>query len=209
MNKEEISKFLQYFENKKERTIVVIDYGNVDKWKEDLNWNVDIQYLGNLIKYLSINNKKLRRFYYGEDCGPNEKHPKITEWSKSVLERAEMNKFEVVKKRVKYIHDNKNNKMEKKCDLDVEMAVDLIKEKENYDYIILFSGDGDLMYVIKYLFENFNKKFFVFAARDHIAREIIDGIEDGFVESLQYVNDYEYRLNKNRLNNKKYFRKWF
>jgi hypothetical protein len=29
---------------------------------------------------------------------------------------------------------------EKKCDLDIEMAVDLIKERDNYDTAVMFSG---------------------------------------------------------------------
>ena len=33
------------------------------------------------------------------------------------------------------------------------MTVDLIKERDNYDTIIIFSGDGDLVYAIKYLKE--------------------------------------------------------
>ena len=42
-----------------------------------------------------------------------------------------MNGFEVVEKRVKYIHSPENlHGFEKKCDLDVEMAVDLMQERD-------------------------------------------------------------------------------
>ena len=41
--KEDIKKFLQSFESRKNRTIVIVDYGNVEKWKNSLGWKVDIQ----------------------------------------------------------------------------------------------------------------------------------------------------------------------
>jgi len=37
MNKREIKKLLESFENKKSRTIVIVDYGNVEKWKNNLS----------------------------------------------------------------------------------------------------------------------------------------------------------------------------
>lgn len=89
---------------------------------------------------------------------------------------------------------------EKKCDLDVEMAVDLIKERDNYDTIVLFSGDGDLMYAINYLREQYQKSCIVFGARDHIGKEVFDARTSGCVEKIFYAEDFEYRLNKNRFN---------
>ena len=199
MDKREINIFLKYFDGKKERTIVIIDYGNVEKWKKNLKWKVDIKKLAQLIKNFSFGKEFLRRFYYGSDYGPNEKSEKLTEWSRSVSERAGMNRFNFNTKRVKYIRDSKNKYgFEKKCDLDVEMIVDLIKERDNYDTIVLFSGDGDLMYGIKYLKEEYNKSCFVFSARGHIGREIIDAKKANIIKDLLYASDFEYRLNNNR-----------
>ena len=65
-------------------------------------------------------------------------------WSAMVLNKARMNNFEIITKRVKYIHDlNYKTGYVKKCNFDVEISTDLIKEADNYDTIILFSGDGD------------------------------------------------------------------
>jgi len=199
MNQNEIREFLETFNSKKERTIVIVDYGNVEKWKNSLKWKVDIKLLAGLVKNLSFGKQFLRRFYYGSDYGKDEKSDALSEWSRSVLERAGMNRFEIVTKRVKYIYsqDNKYG-FEKKCDLDVEMAVDLIRERDNYDSVIIFSGDGDLMYAIKYLYETYKKECLVFGARGHIGREIYDAQKDGFVKNVLYVEDFEYRLNNNR-----------
>jgi len=195
MEKAEIKKFIGSFSNKQERTVVIIDYGNVEKWKHSLSWKVGIKQLGNLVKNFSKGKKFLRRFYYGSDYGQNEKNEYLSGWSRSILEKADMNNFEVVTKRVKYIHDpNNKTGFEKKCDLDVEMAVDLVKERDNYDTIILFSGDGDLMYAVKYLHDEYKKECYVFGARDHLGREVVDAKNGGIVKDILFAEDFEYRL---------------
>ncbi len=199
MDKEEIKKFLESFTLKRERTIVIVDFGNVEKWKNSLKWRIGIKELARLVKNFSYGKEFLRRFYYGADYGPNEKSQDIIEWSRVILDKARMNRFEVVDKRVKYIH-NPNNKLgfDKKCDLDVEITIDLIKERGNYDTIVLFSGDGDLMYAIRYLKEVYEKSCIVFGARDHIGREIFDAKNDGVINDIFYAEDFEYRLNMSR-----------
>ena len=175
--------------------MVIIDYGNVEKWKFSLGWKVGIKELGQLVKNFSIGTEWLRRFYYGSDYGRKETSTQMEAWSRSVIERAEMNRLYVVTKRVKYIHDT-NNKYgyAKKCDLDVDMAVDLIRERDHYDTIVLFSGDGDLMCALQYLHEQYGKKCIVFGARDHIGREVFDALHSGVLEMVFFAEDFEYRL---------------
>ena len=199
MTKLEIAKFLLDFENKRDRTIVIIDYGNVNKWKDSLGWDVGIRELAKLVKHFSSGKRFLRRFYYGSDYGKNEKSNIMDLWSTSVFETVRNNNIEFITKRVKYIH-SKNNKFgfEKKCDLDVEMVTDLIKEKDAYDTIILFTGDGDLMYAIRYLKEVCNKYCYIFGARGHVGREVYDAKAEGFVADIFYAEDFEYRLDINR-----------
>ena len=199
MNQSEIKDFLDNFKEKRERTIIIVDFGNVEKWKNNLKWKVGIRELGKLIKNFSIESKFLRRFYYGSDYGPNEKSQTISPWSKKILMSAKMSGFKVIEKRVKYIHSSDNKfGFEKKCDLDVEMAIDLIKERNNYDTIILFSGDGDLMCAIKYLKEEYNKTCIVFGARGHIGREVFDMKSEEILQDVLFADDFEYRLNMDR-----------
>ena len=201
MNKEEIKKFIELFSKKQDRTIVVVDYGNVEKWKHSLGWRVGIKELAKLCKNFSTGKKFLRRFYYGADYGRSEKSTKLAEWSRLILEKAEMGGFEVIRKRVKYIYSSDNKYgFEKKCDLDVEMAIDLVKERDNYDTIILFSGDGDLMYAMKYLHEEYKKECYVFGARDHVGREVFDAKNEGIVKDILFAEDFEYRISFERFN---------
>jgi len=199
MNQDEIKKFLESFIPKRERTIVVVDFGNVEKWKNGLGWRVGIRELASLLKHFTYGKRFLRRFYYGADYGQKEKSTELTDWSKYMLRTADLNGFEVVDKRVKYIHSPDNvHGFQKKCDLDVEMAVDLIRERDNYDTIMLFSGDGDLVVALKYLKEEYNKKAIVMSARGHMGREIIDAKRDGIIDEILYADDFEYRLNMDK-----------
>jgi uncharacterized LabA/DUF88 family protein len=199
MNRKEITDFLDFFRAKRDRTIVVVDYGNVEKWKSSLRWNIGIKELAELVKNFSVGKEYLRRFYYGSDYGPNEGSTALVEWSRAILEKAKMNRFDIVTKRVKYIHDsNRGSGFQKKCDLDVEMTVDLIKERDNYDTVVLFSGDGDLVYALKHLWEAHKKSCIVFGARDHVGREVFDGKIGGYIHEIFYVEDFEYRLNRDR-----------
>jgi len=199
MNPEKIKKLIASFTAKRDRTMVIIDYGNVEKWKTSLGWDVGIRELAQLIKNFSFGKEFLRRFYYGGDYGKDEKSIVMEPWSARVLETARNNRFQLVTKRVKYIHSSTNPYgFEKKCDLDVEMVVDLIKEKDGYDTIILFSGDGDLMYGIRHLHENYGKSCYVFGARGHVGREVYDAKADGIIADILYAEDFEYRLNSAR-----------
>ena len=199
MNQTEIKRFLDSFSDKISRTIVMVDFGNVEKWKESLGWKIGIQELAVLAKHFSKGDKDLRRFYYGSDYGSDSRSVTLTPWSKSILERASMNRFEIVTKRVKYIHDNKSiSGFTKKCDLDVEMVVDLIRLKDKYDHIVLFSGDGDPIYALQYLKNDFQKSVYIFGARNHVASEIIDAVNEHIVSKLLFTEDFEYRLNMDR-----------
>lgn len=199
MNQTEIKTFLASFADKLARTIVIIDFSNVDKWKESLGWKVGIQELAGLIKNFSLGDVQLRRFYYGSDYGSDNKFIVRVPWSEGILSRANMNRFEIVTKRVKYVHNSSNpDGFDKKCDMDVEMAIDLVRLRDLYDHIVLFSGDGDLVYALRYVRDAFGKSSYVFAARNHIGQEVVDGAREGIIQRVLYVEDFEYRLNMER-----------
>jgi len=78
------------------------------------------------------------------------------------------------------------------------MAVDLIRERDNYDTAIIFSSDGDMAYVCEYLHKEFNKAIYIFGARDHIGKELVDCKKNKVIKDILFVEDFEYRLNLNR-----------
>ena len=199
MNREEIKLIVGKLQATRERNMVIIDYGNVQKWEQSLGWKIGIKELGTLVKNFSIGKQLLRRFYYGSDFGPNDNSIEMISWSKMILDKANWNKFDIVTKRVKYIHNSDYRiGFVKKCDLDVEIAIDLIKNVNEYDTLILFSGDGDMAYVARYLKEKYNKNIYVFGARNHVGKEIYDAKLGKIIDEILYTEDFEYRLDMHR-----------
>lgn len=199
MNKTQIKKFINELAKTKDRNIVIVDFANVDRWENSLGWKISIRKLSQLIKHFAQGKKFLRRFYYGKDYGSKEKSTKLLPWSDKILTSAEYNGFEIVSKRVKYIPDVKyETGFIKKCNLDIEMALDLIKEVANYDKVILFSGDGDLACIIEHLNTIYSKEFYVFCARGHLGKELIDAKNAKLVKEILFIEDFEYRLNLDR-----------
>lgn len=198
MTPAEISRFLDSIASQKARTLVIVDYSNVCKWNENLKWSVGIPQLSNLIKHFSTGNRSLRRFYFGADCGRWENPQDITPYSSTILTLAKNNGFEVVQKPVKYIRDDREQTgYKKKCDLDVEMAVDMVRLQPHFDHVVVFSGDGDLTYALKYLHDTFGTTACVMGARGHIGKEIPSAKQGGFI-NLLFADDFEARLDKNR-----------
>ncbi len=199
MNKTEIKNFLNQLSKTLNRNIVIVDFANVDRWQDSTDWPISIKKLGQLNKYISQGKKYLRRFYYGMDYGPKDSSKLLLPWSEKILKQAQCSGFEIVSKRVKYIPDDKyETGFIKKCNLDIEMAVDLIKEQDNYDIAVIFSGDGDMAYVCEYIHNIFNKTIYIFGVRNHIGKELIDAKSAGIIKDILFVEDFEYRLNLNR-----------
>ena len=199
MNKTEIKNFLNQLSKTLDRNIVIVDFANVDRWQDSTDWPISVNKLGQLNKYISQGKKYLRRFYYGMDFGPKDSSKLLLPWSEKILKQAQYSGFEIVSKRVKYIPDDKyETGFIKKCNLDIEMAIDLIKEQENYDIAVIFSGDGDMAYVCEYIHNIFNKTIYIFGVRNHIGKELIDAKSAGIIKDILFVEDFEYRLNLNR-----------
>lgn len=64
-----------------------------------------------------------------------------------------------------------NGSTERKANCDVDMAFHLMKEKDDFDRVVILSGDGDFLPVLKYLKE-LGKEVFILARGRRTAREI-------------------------------------
>lgn len=69
------------------------------------------------------------------------------------------------------MYDQDDGTTRRKANCDVEMAFYLMKEKDNFDRIIILSGDGDFLPVLKYLRE-IGKEVIILARGPRTAREI-------------------------------------
>lgn len=79
--------------------------------------------------------------------------------------------YKLVTKPIKKIQDDKLGEI-RKADVDVEISVDALDLLGKYDTLVLFSGDSDFEYLIKYL-KGKNKRVIVISTKHHVARELI------------------------------------
>jgi len=78
--------------------------------------------------------------------------------------------YELYLKPVK-LYEQEDGSTKRKANCDVDMAFYLMKEKDNFDRVIILSGDGDFLPVLKYLKEQ-GKEVITLARGPRTAREI-------------------------------------
>lgn len=69
------------------------------------------------------------------------------------------------------LYTRPDDSTERKANCDVDMAFYLMKEKDSFDRVLILSGDGDFLPVLKYL-RNIGKDVLVLARGKRTAREI-------------------------------------
>jgi len=69
------------------------------------------------------------------------------------------------------LYEQDDGTTRRKANCDVDMAFYLMKEKDSFDRVIILSGDGDFLPVLKYLREQ-NKEVIILARGPRTAREI-------------------------------------
>ena len=97
--------------------------------------------------------------------------------------------YELYLKPVK-LYEQDDGTTRRKANCDVEMAFYLMKEKENFDRVIVLSGDGDFLPVLKYLRSN-GKEVIILARGPRTAREIRQFAGSNFrdfVRLEKYIN---------------------
>ena len=179
----------------KGKTCVFVDWANVYGWTNRLNREVDPR---KLYQYLETYKEiKDIRFYYGLDKHPKSKQflGKIKQIGFSVVSKEvkyipvsiDTSHFRHIAKEIKVSLDNAKNvetkEMEKilqilnrkilrrKCDFDMEIALDCFENLEKYASFVFFSGDGDFATLYKRLIAAKNQVIVVYAP-GHIGREI-------------------------------------
>lgn len=130
----------------KGKTLVFIDWANVYGWFKSLKWDINPKKLFNFLsEYPEIIDQ---RFYFGIEKG-NKKSENFQKEIKSIG-------FNLISKEVKFIPISEENLTIKrrKCDFDCEIVMHIMEEMNNFDGIILFSGDGDYKAIIEKVLDN-------------------------------------------------------
>lgn len=69
------------------------------------------------------------------------------------------------------LYEQEDETTKRKANCDVDMAFHLMKEKDNFDRVLILSGDGDFLPVLKYLRE-ISKEVLILARGPRTAKEI-------------------------------------
>ncbi|GIW66621.1 MAG: NYN domain-containing protein [Candidatus Parcubacteria bacterium] len=176
----------------KGRTLVIIDWANVYGWFRKLKWDIDPKRLYDYLK--SYSEVFDIRFYFGLEKGnekSEEFHKYIKEigynlvskevkWVPaevkissnlrfkneivSLFDHSKITKEEFEKIRQLFNYPKELGLVRRKCDFDVEITLDVMKMINNFDSLILFSGDGDYAYLVQELIKLRKQVILVFAS---------------------------------------------
>ncbi|MBI2035260.1 MAG: NYN domain-containing protein [Candidatus Liptonbacteria bacterium] len=95
--------------------------------------------------------------------------------------------YELYLKPIK-LYNQEDGTTKRKANCDVDTAFHLMKEKDNFERVIVLSGDGDFLPVLKYLQEN-NKKVLMLGRGERSAKAIKQFAGSNF-------RDFEYLKNR-------------
>lgn len=164
----------------KSRVVVYIDAANLEQSVKDMFVRPDdipenLKHLSVESLKWSIDYKKLNEFFktLGQSHGvrfytaafDNEGHHKFRYFLDKNL------KFKLVTKPLKEYEDHTIDTPHRKANFDVEIAVDSVFSINDFDTLILFSGDCDFEYLIKFLRGN-GKVIIGFSRSGHVAKEL-------------------------------------
>lgn len=147
----------------KGRVYVFVDVENVFYAQQTLGWKISYE---KLIRYLKKEcGNRVKCFAY---TGVDEYNSK----QKKFLDMLDINGYIVRSKVVKRIRTGAG-KYKWKSNLDVELALEMIKLKGKFDTSILVSGDSDFAVALDWLKES-HKRVIVMSTRGRVARELLE-----------------------------------
>ena len=146
------------------RTAVFIDAANIYFSQQTLGWRVDLK---KLISYFKKETDLVRIAFYGAINPDNARERKFHDF-------LEIIGYTVRHKEIKFIKDDRKTPLggHHKGNIDVELTIDAVHLKDQYDTFVLFSGDSDFESLIKYL-KGFQKRCVVISTTGHVSIELI------------------------------------
>jgi len=147
----------------KGKTYVFIDASNIYHSQKKLGWKIDFLRLKEYFEKHAV----LRRIYYYTAYDPDY----IPQ--RKFLDLLEIYGYTVRKKKVKFIKDI--SLIEggfRKGNLDVELTIDAVHNRDYFQSFVLFSGDSDFEALIKYM-RAYKKNCIVISTKDHVSLELL------------------------------------
>ncbi len=197
------------------KALVCIDWANVYGWQEGLDWKIDsqklIRYLLNYLEVSKVN------FYFGTDITrksqdfidllkqeENNRFSVITKDVKYVPVDLDRSYLKTRMAEIRQTLKNRNIDNEvveeldriffqplarRKCDFDVEIALDVFDNLNNFDAFLLFSGDGDYAPLIEYCLRK-RKQAVVVALPGSLGKEYLAISRRPYICNIKKLRDF-------------------
>jgi uncharacterized LabA/DUF88 family protein len=148
----------------KGKTAVFIDSANVYYSEKTMGWRIDFQ---KLLNYFKRETNLFRIAYYGAINPENEGERKFHDF-------LEIIGYVVRHKKIKFIKDKTDLAYggHHKGNIDVDLTIDAVHFRDDYDTFVLLSGDSDFESLIKYL-KAFKKRCIVMSTKGHVSIELL------------------------------------
>ncbi|MEK7147025.1 MAG: NYN domain-containing protein [Patescibacteria group bacterium] len=146
----------------KGRVYVFVDAANILYSQQTLRWRVDYK---KLQEYFKKECDLKGIYFYTGRVGENHKQ-------NSFIEKLTKLGYIVKAKEVKRIKISRNA-YEWKGNLDVELTIDVLANLNNFDTLILMSGDSDFAPLLDTA-KNHKKRVIVMSTKGHISKELLD-----------------------------------
>lgn len=147
----------------KGKVCVFIDASNIYYSQKELGWRIDFK---KLKEYLSANAEITKIFYYTAYVPESPGQRKF-------LDFLEIIGYAVRKKKVKFIRDSD---LEEggfhKGNLDVELTIDAVHNRDDFQSLVLFSGDSDFEALLKYM-RSYRKNCVVVSTQEYVSLELL------------------------------------
>lgn len=146
------------------KTAVFIDASNIYFSQKTLGWRIDFK---RLLEYFKKNTDLYRIAFYGALNPDNARERKFHDFLEIVG-------YVVRHKKIKFIRDKTDNEYggHNKGNVDVDLTVDAVHFRDEYDSFVLLSGDGDFESLLKYL-KAHRKRCIVLSTKGHVSIELI------------------------------------
>lgn len=146
------------------RTAVFIDAANIYFAQKTIGWRIDFK---KLLEYFKKNTNLTRIAFYSAINPENERERKFHDF-------LEIIGYAVRHKEIKFIKDETDEAHggHHKGNIDVDLTIDAVHFRDDFDSFVLLSGDSDFESLIKYL-KMFHKRCVVMSTKDHVSIELI------------------------------------
>ena len=149
--------------DKNDRLLVVIDAANLEKSAQSLRMKVHYTRL----KRFFENHGRLKGIrFYTAAFG--------TIHHQNFLESLKRKNYTLITKPVKEIINKNFMEKVRKANFDVEITMDVMDLMNEFDALILFSGDSDFDCLVQRV-RSKSKRVFIFSTQYHVSRELIRG----------------------------------